>query len=267
MFLNRIVDTKHEEVAVLRTQMNREEALERIAQLPPCRSLKAALTSNRKRAVGLIAEVKKASPSKGLIREDFHPREIALAYEAAGADALSVLTDVVYFQGSTDIFREVRAAVSLPLLRKEFIISEEQLLEARLIGADAVLLIAAILNDEQLNQLFQYTRQLGLEALVEVHDLEELERVKRIEGIELIGINNRNLHTFETDLEQTARLLADVPEGSILISESGIHAPEHLVQMNNQGVDAVLVGEHFMRQPHVGEAVELLMSQLQPIHS
>lgn len=262
MFLDRIVATKKEEVLELKQQLNVEEAMKTIESMPPCRSLKQALTSNRHRAIGLIAEVKKASPSKGLIRESFNPTEIAQAYQAAGADVLSVLTDVQYFQGGVDIFREVRAAVELPLLRKEFIISEEQLIEARLIGADGVLLIAAILDDQELAHLFSFAQELGMEALVEVHDLEELERVKKIEGIQLIGINNRNLHTFETDIEQTRRLRLAVPKDAVLVSESGIHQPEQLADLRNQEVAAVLVGEHFMRQPDVGDAVHLLMSQV-----
>ncbi|MGZ9586918.1 indole-3-glycerol phosphate synthase TrpC [Paenibacillus marinisediminis] len=265
MFLDRIIATKREEVQALQQEMNLDEALRQIAQLPPCRSLKQALTSGRHRAVGLIAEVKKASPSKGLIREQFHPDQIAKEYAAAGADALSVLTDVQYFQGGIDIFRKVRAAVDLPLLRKEFIISKEQLAEARLIGADAVLLIAAVLDDAELAELFTFAKQLGLESLVEVHDLVELDRVKRLDGIELIGINNRNLHTFETDIEQTARLLSAVPKGAVLVSESGIHQPEHLVNLHQHGVHGVLVGEHFMRQDRIGDAVYALMSGLELI--
>lgn len=262
MFLDRIVDTKKDEVLELKKQLDVAAAMKKIESMAPCRSLKQALTSNRHRTVGLIAEVKKASPSKGLIRNTFNPTEIAQAYQAAGADVLSVLTDVQYFQGGIDIFQEVRAAVDLPLLRKEFIISEEQLIEARLIGADGVLLIAAILNDQELIHLFTCAKELGMEALVEVHDLEELERVKRIAGIELIGINNRNLHTFETDIEQTARLRSAVPADAILVSESGINLPEQLVNLRNQQVAAVLVGEHFMRQADVGEAVHHLMSQV-----
>lgn len=260
MFLDRIVATKKEEVSVLKQQLNVEEAMKTIKSMPPCRSLKLALTSNRSCSVGLIAEVKKASPSKGLIRESFQPTEIAQAYQAAGADVLSVLTDVHYFQGGVDIFREVRAAVNLPLLRKEFIISEEQLIETRLIGADGVLLIAAILNDEELAHLFSFATELGMEVLVEVHDLEELERVKKIEGIQLIGINNRNLHTFETDIAQTSKLRSAVPADAVLVSESGIHKPEQLAELQKQEVAGVLVGEHFMRQPDVGDAVRELMS-------
>ncbi|WP_028544263.1 indole-3-glycerol phosphate synthase TrpC [Paenibacillus taiwanensis] len=260
MFLNRIVATKQDEVAKLRQTMNRQQVEQAAASMPPVRSLKAALTIQRKRAVGLIAEVKKASPSKGLIRPNFDPVAIAREYVEAGADALSVLTDVSYFQGGNDIFKKVRAEVQLPLLRKEFIISEEQLLEARIIGADAVLLIAAILNDDELKHLHRVTLELGMEALVEVHDEAELARVNALEGVELVGINNRNLHTFVTDIMQTEKLLPLVPDGRVLISESGIHLPEHLVALAAQQVDAVLVGEHFMRQVEVGAAVNELMS-------
>lgn len=262
MFLDRIVRTKEEEIQVLRRVMNRNEAILEAAALSPCRSFTGALTTNKNRSVALIAEVKKASPSKGLIREHFNPAEIAAGYEAAGADALSVLTDRAYFQGGNDILQQVRALTELPILRKEFIIDELQVLEARLIGADAILLIAAILSDDQLQHLHGTARQLGMDVLVEVHDEVEMERVGRIEGIKLVGINNRNLHTFETDIDQTHRIRHLAPSGCILVSESGIHLPEHLRRMDELHVDAVLVGEHFMRQDNVKDAVEHLMSGL-----
>ncbi|MGG3840240.1 indole-3-glycerol phosphate synthase TrpC [Paenibacillus thiaminolyticus] len=262
MFLDRIVQTKRQVVAELAAALNRREAERAIAQLPPCRSLIYALTAGKRRSVGLIAEVKKASPSKGLIRQDFDPAAIARGYKAAGADALSVLTDRVYFQGGNDILREVRSRTELPVLRKEFIIDELQLLEARLIGADAVLLIAAILNDSELARLNRCALDLGMETLIEVHDEPELQRVLALDDAPLIGINNRNLHTFVTDLEQTERLRALVPADRTLVSESGIHKPEHMNRLADLGIDAALVGEHLMRQPNVEEAVEQLMSGL-----
>lgn len=263
MFLDRIVETKRVEVAQLRSTLNITEAERTIAELAPCKSFRSALTANRQREVGLIAEVKKASPSKGLIREDFDPVRIAQAYERAGADTLSVLTDVQYFQGGIDIFRQVRQTVDLPLLRKEFIISEEQIIEARLIGADAVLLIAAILTDKELQQYIHFVSSLGMESLIEVHDEEELDRVQQLEGIQLLGINNRNLKTFETNIEQTYRLQSRITRDVVLISESGIHAPEQMVRFAKEGIDAVLIGEHFMRQPDVELGVNQLMSGLQ----
>ncbi|EJW18149.1 indole-3-glycerol phosphate synthase TrpC [Paenibacillus alvei] len=262
MFLERIVRTKEEEVQTLRQVMNRIEAEKMAAELPPCRGFIDSLTANKNRSVALIAEVKKASPSKGLIRQHFDPAEIVAEYEAAGADALSVLTDQVYFQGGSEILQQVRALTDLPILRKEFIIDELQLFEARLLGADAVLLIAAILSDNQLRHLHDTARQLGMDVLVEVHDKAEMERVGRIEGIKLIGINNRNLHTFETDIEQTNRIRHLAPTGCILVSESGIHLPAHIHRMDELDVDAVLVGEHFMRQKDIKAAVEQLMSGL-----
>lgn len=260
MFLERIVSTKEEEVQALRQILNRSEAEKQAAELPPCRSFLEALTTKKNRSVALIAEVKKASPSKGLIREHFSPSEIVAGYEAACADALSVLTDQVYFQGGNDILQQVRLMTNLPILRKEFIIDDLQLLEARLIGADAVLLIAAILTDDQLQHLHGTAMQLGMDVLVEVHDESEMERIGRVEGIKLVGINNRNLHTFETDIEQTNRIRHLAPAGCILVSESGIHLPEHIRRMDELHVDAVLVGEHFMRQEDVQDAVEHLMS-------
>lgn len=262
MFLDRIVKAKQEEVRQLRSVFDRKEAEEIIAKLPPCTSFKAALTSEKHREVGLIAEVKKASPSKGLIRADFDPISIAQCYEQAGADALSVLTDVQYFQGGVDIFKQVRQAVNLPLLRKEFIISEEQIIEARLIGADAVLLIAAILTDRELQQFIHLASSTGMEVLIEVHDEEELDRVQQLDGVELLGINNRNLKTFETDIEQTYRLLSNITRKVVTVSESGIHLPSHMTRLAEEGVDAVLIGEHFMRQPNVTEGVLDLMGGL-----
>lgn len=262
MFLERIVRTKEDEVRELKAKLNRQEAERKIAGMPACRSLAEALTANKNRSVGLIAEVKKASPSKGLIRERFVPADIVRSYEAAGADALSVLTDRDYFQGGNEILAEVRSLTDLPILRKEFIIDELQVLEARWIGADAVLLIAAILSDERLMHLNRCARALGMDVLIEVHDEEELGRVAAMDNVNLIGINNRNLHTFVTDLAQTERLRELVPGHCALVSESGIHLPEHMGRLEQLGVDAALIGEHFMRQADVKEAVEHIMSGL-----
>ena len=262
MFLERIVRTKEDEVQELKTKLNVQEAEREIAEMPACRSLTEALTVNKKRTVGLIAEVKKASPSKGLIRERFVPADIVRGYEAAGADALSVLTDRDYFQGGNEILKEVRTLTNLPILRKEFIIDELQVLEARLIGADAVLLIAAILNDGQLIHLNRSARALGLDVLIEVHDEAELSRVATMDNVTLIGINNRNLHTFVTDLAQTERLRELVPAHCAIVSESGIHLPEHMGRLEQMNVNAALIGEHFMRQDDVKEAVEHIMSGL-----
>lgn len=259
MFLDRIVATKHTEVEALTQRFNLREAEARIAALPPCRGFAQALTpGRRKRSMGLIAEVKKASPSKGLIREDFHPVSIAKAYETAGADCLSVLTDTDYFQGCSEYLTQVRDAVSLPLLRKDFIIDHRQIYEARQIGADAILLITAILTTEQMKAFLALSRDLGMDALVEVHNLPELERVLSLDA-KLVGINNRNLKTFVTDLKTTEELISRIPANIPVVSESGISLPEDIAYLKSLKAQAVLIGEHFMRQPDVNRAVEDLM--------
>lgn len=259
MYLNKIVETKKIEIAQLATKLTIDEAKEKIALLPPTRGFHKALTTGRKRKLGLIAEVKKASPSKGLIREDFQPIELAQSYERAGADCLSVLTDETYFQGSGQYLSQIREQVSIPLLRKDFMISELQIYEARLLGADAILLIAAILSDEQIQSFITLAKELTLDVLLEVHDEAELDRALAIDGATLIGINNRNLHTFETSLSHTEALSAKVPEGVTLISESGIQTKEDIEYLAAHGADGVLIGETFMRQPDVGEAIYQLM--------
>jgi indole-3-glycerol phosphate synthase len=261
MFLDRIVATKQKEVEALKTVFDLSKAERKIASLPACLGFQRALTEGRKRPMGLIAEVKKASPSKGLIREDFHPVGLAQAYEAAGADCISVLTDRDYFQGSNDYLQAVRQSVRVPLLRKDFTIDIRQIYEARLIGADAILLIAAILTTGQMKEFLQLSRDLGLDVLVEVHDREELERALTLDTT-LIGVNNRNLKSFVTDIRTTEELIAHVPAGVNVVSESGIGKPEEIGYLTEIGAKAVLVGEHFMRQPDVGEAVHTLMGPL-----
>lgn len=259
MYLERIVETKKQEVQRLAEVFSRIEAEERIAELGPTRGFHLALTEGRKRDIGLIAEVKKASPSKGLIRPDFHPVALAESYEAAGADCISVLTDETYFQGSGAYLEAIRGAVGIPLLRKDFIIDERQVYEARLLGADAVLLIAAILADSQLHDYLALSRALGLDALVEVHDQSELDRVLALGTAKLIGINNRNLRTFEVSLETTAVLAQQMPAGVTLISESGIGSRQDIAYLSSQGANGVLIGETFMRREHIGAAVEDLL--------
>lgn len=254
MYLDRIVATKKEEVQALREKTGQRQLERAAAEKPATLGFERALRNRNRSQMGLIAEVKKASPSKGLIRSDFQPVEIAREYEQAGADCLSVLTDQAYFQGSNEYLQQVRAAVGLPILRKDFTIDELQIYEARAIGADAVLLIAAILTNEQLKAFLNEARALGLDALVEVHDREELERVLELDAT-LIGINNRNLRTFVTDLAVTEQLIRDIPDHVLKVSESGITAPEEIGYLANSGADAVLVGEHFMRQLSVKQAV------------
>ena len=258
MFLDRIVATKRQEVEALRGSLAIAQAEKEIAGLPSCLGFEQALRK-RRRPVGLIAEVKKASPSKGLIRADFDPVALARSYAQAGTDCVSVLTDQEYFQGSNDYLKQIREAVKVPLLRKDFTIDERQVYEARLIGADAVLLIAAILTKVQLASLHELAKDIGLDVLVEVHDQAELENVLEIGKATLIGVNNRNLHTFETDLRVTEQLIGLMPSGVVAVSESAIATTEDIAFVKAAGAQAVLVGEHFMRQPDPGEAVERLL--------
>jgi indole-3-glycerol phosphate synthase len=258
MFLDRILATKKLEVESLRERLTASQAEKQIAGLTSCRGFEQALR-HRRRPVGLIAEVKKASPSKGLIRPDFDPVQIARSYEAAGADCISVLTDTQYFQGSNDYLHMVRETVSVPLLRKDFIIDELQIYEARLIGADCVLLIAAILDLRQLASFHRLARDLGMDALVEVHSREELEMVLEFGEASLIGVNNRNLRTFETDLRMTEQLIGLMPPGTVAVSESAIASREDIDFVRQAGASAVLIGEHFMRQQDPGEAVYRLL--------
>ena len=259
MYLDRIVATKQQEVEVLSQTFNMDEALKEIEQLPATRGFERALAEGRNRKLGLIAEVKKASPSKGLIRPDFHPVNIALAYERAGADCISVLTDVSYFQGSAAYLKEIHQAVNIPLLRKDFIIDERQIAEARLLGADAILLIASILTPDQMRRYLDFAKSIGLDALIEVHDQAELEQVLEIPQATLIGINNRNLKTFETSLNTTLDLMKLIPSEVTLISESGIDGAERLEELIRAGVHGILVGEHLMRKDDVEAAVNELM--------
>lgn len=205
----------------------------------------------------LIAEVKKASPSKGVLRADFRPVQIAREYEAAGADALSVLTDEHFFQGSLRYLTEIRAAVRLPILRKDFTLDEYHVWEARAAGADAVLLIAAALDDAQLRSLKRLTEQLGMTALIEVHDEAELERALSTEP-RMIGVNNRNLRTFETTLETAFALRPRVPREIVFVSESGIHTRADMRLLEAHRVDAVLIGESLMRAESISEKVDEL---------
>ncbi|WP_019005460.1 indole-3-glycerol phosphate synthase TrpC [Cohnella laeviribosi] len=260
MFLDRIVNTKKAEVERLRETLQIADAERAISELPACRGFEKALRSeNRRRSVGLIAEVKKASPSKGLIRPDFDPVKLAGIYEEAGTDCISVLTDTEYFQGANDYLTRVRAAVGVPLLRKDFTIDERQIYEARLIGADAILLIAAILTKRQLSAFHDLARDLGMDALVEVHNREELETVLDIGKATLIGVNNRDLRTFKTDLRVTEELIGHMPEHVLPVSESAISTPEDVAFVRNAGAQAVLVGEHFMRQENPGDGVRALL--------
>ncbi len=254
--LDRIVETKWREIAANRDRIP-ESDLERF--FPAARGFAAKLTTCAKprAALGIIAEVKKASPSAGVIRADFDPVAIAKSYEDNGAACLSVLTDESYFQGSLDDLRAVRAAVRCPILRKDFVLDRYQLLEARAAGADAVLLIAEILPGDRLRVLFDQAVELGLDVLVELHDAEELPRVLD-SGATLVGVNNRDLRTFQTRLEHTLDLMPRFPAGVTVVSESGIRTHADIRRLQAAGVGAVLVGESLMRQADVGAALRAL---------
>ncbi len=220
-----------------------------------CISFKNALAKPDRLSV--ISEVKKASPSKGLIQPDFDPVKIAKEYESCGADAVSCLTEEHYFQGSSEYFKAIRQAICLPMIRKDFIIDEYQIYEARLMGADAILLIAAVLDDEKLKRFGDTARSLGLDILAETHDESELERVLALD-FDIIGINNRNLKTFEVTLETTAKLAGMIPEGKVIVSESGIRDNTDMKTVRSCGADAVLIGETLMRSGNIGATLTAL---------
>lgn len=256
--LARIVETKRREVAAAKSTVPLADLERRIENLPPCRGFEPAVRTADGMAV--IAEVKKASPSAGVIRPDFDPVQIARTYERHGAACLSVLTDEEYFQGKLEYLTAARAAVGIPVLRKEFILDRYQLVEARAAGADAVLLIAEILPGDSLASLFADAVALGLDVLVELHDADQLPRVLD-SGATLVGVNNRDLRTFTTRLEQTLELLPLMPPGVGVVSESGIRTHAELQLLHSAGVRAVLVGESLMRQPDVGAALDALLGR------
>lgn len=253
--LDRIVETKLREIATAKAAAPESELERRAADLEPARDFKNAI--RRFGAITLIAEVKKASPSAGVIRADFDPVHIATTYEEHGATAISVLTDAEYFQGNLQYLTQVRAAVACPVLRKDFILDRYQLLEARCAGADAVLLIAECLPGNQLVELQRQAIALGLHTLVELHDADQLPRVLDC-GAAIIGINNRDLRTFETRLEHTLELLPKIPADRTVVSESGIKTHADLVRLGRAGARAVLVGESLMRAEDIGAALDAL---------
>ena len=260
--LQRILARKAEEVADRSARVPLAEVARLAAEAPPPRgfatALAAAVSAGRP---AVIAEIKKASPSKGVIRPDFDPPAIARAYAAAGAACLSVLTDVDFFQGSDAYLQPARAACALPVLRKDFTVEPYQVAEARALGADAILLIVAALDDARLRELAAQALDLGLDVLVEVHDDAELDRALAVsdrDGRVLLGINNRNLRTFAVSLDTTLALQPRVPAGRRLVAESGIAAPADVARLRAAGIDAFLVGEAFMRDPDPGVALARL---------
>lgn len=251
--LKKIIKRKEEEIAERLTIVSLEQVKQAAMQASPVRgfvdAIKDKIDSGK---AAVISEIKKASPSKGVMRENFIPAQIAASYEKGGACCLSVLTDVDFFQGSDKYLKQARAACSLPVLRKEFIIDPYQVYEARAMAADCILLIVACLTDTQLQSLTALATELSLDVLVEVHDAEELKRALKLD-LPLIGINNRNLRTFETSLDTTLTLLHTIPKDKIVVTESGIHTPEDVALMQKNNVNAFLVGEAFMVADEPGE--------------
>jgi indole-3-glycerol phosphate synthase len=269
--LDKIVAAKREEIARAKSDRPESTLRRRLADAPPARDFLAALSGDVKGdspifaetkigtvPIRLIAEVKKASPSKGVIRADFDPVAIAQTYQRHGASCISVLTDEPFFQGSLEYLRQVRAAVGLPVLRKDFIIDPYQVIEARVAGADAVLLIAECLDDALLARLHDAIVDLGMTPLVELYEPANLPRVLQI-GARLVGVNNRDLHTFEVDLEHTLRLRRQIPADRIVVGESGIRTRQDVERLEAAGVQAMLVGESLLARPDVGAAVDELL--------
>lgn len=261
--LKRILAVKEQEIESRRKQYSEADLLEQATSQTPVRGFIDALNARVSAAEpAVIAEVKKASPSKGVLRDPFLPGAIAESYAQAGAACLSVLTDAQFFQGNEACLQQARAACRLPVLRKDFTIDRWQIAEARAIGADCILLIVAALDDAQLRDLYAYARELGLDVLVEVHDRAELERALLLD-LPLVGINNRDLRTFEVSLETTGSLLASIPQDVTVVTESGILARDDVAWMQQRGVHAFLVGEAFMRADDPGAQLTTLFGRLQ----
>jgi indole-3-glycerol phosphate synthase len=256
--LDKILARKREEIIERKAQVTQAELEQRCTALDPCRGFVGALQKQilHKRP-GVIAEIKKASPSKGLIRKNFDPATIAISYAGHGATCLSVLTDVDFFQGHDDFLMQTREACTLPVLRKDFMLDPYQIVESRALGADCILLIAASLAPAQLKELNDTANGCGLDVLVEVHNQAELEQVLALKPA-LIGINNRDLHTFKTSLNVTYQLLEHIPEGTMVVTESGILAREDVAEMLEHGVYGFLVGESFMRAADPGAKLQEL---------
>lgn len=256
--LEKIVIRKQAEIAEAKRARPIESLRDRLPQAPPIRDFAQALRAGT--GMRLIAEVKKASPSAGLIREDFDPVTIAQTYERHGAACISVLTDENFFQGHLSYLGSVRRAVGIPVLRKDFILDTYQVVEARVAGADCILLIAECLDDCRLRELYFAASELGMESLIEIYEPDNLERVLKLEP-SLIGVNNRNLRTFVTDLEHSLTLRRRIPDGCLLVSESGIKTRDDVLRLERAGVQAMLVGETLMRCPDIGCKVDELLGR------
>ena len=256
--LSEIVAYKRDEIERTKQQVPEESLRQQLADAPKPRDFVKALQEAD--GIALIAEVKKASPSAGLIREDFHPVEIAKIYAAHGAACISCLTDEHFFQGHLDFLKAIRAEVTVPVMRKDFLLDRYQVTEARAAGADCVLLIAECLDDCTLRDLYFYAGELGMESLIEIYEPENLERVLKLDP-PLIGINNRNLRTFVTDLKHTTSLLDKVPGETLLVSESGIRTRDDVLHLQEVGVGAMLIGETLMRPADIGAKVDEILGR------
>ncbi len=260
--LKKIIERKRKEVSERRCRRSLTQLETDVVDLPRTRGFVQAICNKLDAGESaVIAEIKKASPSKGVIREDFRPAEIAKDYEKGGAACLSVLTDIDFFQGADSYLQEARSAVNLPVIRKDFMVDSYQIVESRAIGADCVLLIVSALTEDELFNLNRLALALGLDVLVEVHDKQELDLALELPNT-LVGINNRNLHTFDVSLDTTFDLLDAIPEDKIVVTESGILGPQDVAQMRARGVNSFLVGESFMRAASPGEKLhELFFAQ------
>jgi indole-3-glycerol phosphate synthase len=256
--LKKILQTKAEEIATRSKQQSQTDLIMACKHAPAIRPFIKSMQNNIQAGnPAVIAEIKKASPSKGVIRENFQPANIAKSYADNGASCLSILTDEQYFQGATQYLIAARAACELPVIRKDFIVDPYQVYEARVMGADCILLIVAALEDHQLQELYSLAKELGMDVLIEVHDAEELDRALKIET-RMIGINNRNLRTFETSLQTSIDLLASIPNECMVVTESGIHTPDDVSLMKQHHINAFLVGEAFMRADDPGVELKRL---------
>jgi len=250
--LKKILDHKVLEIEVNSRKVSLADLKARAADREPCRGFVSSIKNKIDAGqAGVIAEIKKASPSKGVIRENFIPADIAKSYQDGGAACLSVLTDENFFQGATEYLQQARAACALPVIRKDFLINDYHVLEAAAMQADCILLIAAALEQSRMEDMYHQATELGMDVLIEVHDAEELERTLRL-PVPLVGINNRNLHTFEVSLETTYNLLNDIPDDRIVVTESGILTIDDVAAMRGHNVHAFLVGEAFMRAEDPG---------------
>jgi len=265
--LKEIVQKKKEKILLAKQQLPEEDLRAKIQELVPTRPFIEAIhpASARRggvykpRTISLIAEIKKASPSRGIIRQDFNPLEIAKIYQEAGVQAISILTEEDFFSGNLAYINEVKSVVGLPILRKDFILEPYQVYESRYFGADAILLIADLLTQEKLSELMQIASELGLDYLVEVHTEKELKKILKLKGVSLIGINNRDLHTLEVDSKTTEKLFLFIPKDKVLVVESGIKTYQDVLFLKILGVSAVLVGEAFMEAQDIKKKVEEIM--------